>query len=338
MTGTSNRRNVQDVIEHAGENVAGVWADLRSFDFKWIVPYQTVYSSQIVRNPTTWVMLLFGFAPLLGFHVAVTESQITACMLAYFGLAWAAYFYIVVAKRNCDLKVGLGIALFTMLVGNPVHLWIARQPPLKWFVSLATSHSGVVGLIGWLIGIGANEEFWKAVPVLFVAFGLRRINKPLDGLFYGALSGLGFAVREGIYFLGLAHGTNEMLRQVLVRTTEAPFIHATYTAISGYFIALAALSRKRRVALCVLGLAVAATLHGSFDFVGDHTVGIVVAALAYFLLISYIERSQEMLAQLQSMEVADSSAGPPVEGSVAALDAGLTAQNAEVSTSEEMAL
>jgi RsiW-degrading membrane proteinase PrsW (M82 family) len=171
--------------------------------------------------------------------------------------------------------------------------------PLKWFVSLATHNTGVTGLVGWLLGIGANEEFWKAVPVLLVAFWLRRINKPLDGLFYGALSGLGFAVREGIYFLGLAHGTNEMVRQILLRTTEAPFIHATYTAMSGYFIALAVLSQRRRAALCVLGVTVPAALHGCFDFVGDHVIGIVVAALAYLLLISYIDRSQEMLAQLQ---------------------------------------
>jgi len=328
MTEISDQRHAQNMLKHSGETLAGVWADVRSFDFKWIVPYETVFSSRIVRNPTTWVMLLFGFAPLLGSYVAGSESQIVGWMMAYFAVAWAAYFYIVVAKRNCDPKIGLGVALFTVFIGFPVHLWVARLPPLKWFVSLAVSYSGVTGLVGWLIGLGANEEFWKAVPVLLVAFLLHRINKPLDGLFYGALSGLGFAVREGIHFLGLAHGANEMLRQVLVRTTEAPFIHATYTAMSGYFIALAALSRGRRVALCLVGITIPGILHGCFDFVSDHFIGIFVAAVAYLLLISYIDRSQEILAHLQSAEVTDTAGGTSrkramTEPSVPALDVGL---------------
>ncbi len=334
MTRAFHRRHAQDLFKGAGENLAGVWSDLRSFDFKWIVPYQALFSTRILRNPTSWVMLLFGFTPLLGFYIAGSESQLIGWMLAYFALAWAAYFYIVVAGRNCDLRVGLGVALFTTFIGNPVHLWVAHLRPLTWFVALATHHTGLTGLIGWLVGIGANEEFWKALPVLLAAFCLRRINKPLDGLFYGALSGLGFAVREGMYFLGLAHGANEMLRQVLVRTTEAPFIHATYTAISGYFIALAVLSRRRRAALCVLGIAVPAVLHGCFDFLGDHVIAIAVAAIAYLLLISYIDRSQEMLAQLQRAEAADTAGG--TSGPVP--DVGLTAQNAEVSTSQEMTL
>ncbi len=304
-----------DVLKHSGQAVVDVWADVRSFDFKWIVPYETTFSAEIIQNPTTWVMLLFGFAPLVGFYVAKSADELTAWMLAYFALAWAAYFYIVVARRDCDPKIGLGIALFTIFIGFPVHFWVARHTPLKYFVTLATSQSGPLGLIGWLVGLGANEEFWKAVPVLFVAFYLRRINKPLDGLFYGALSGLGFAVREGIYFLGLAHNPNEILRQVLVRTTEAPFIHATYTAMSGYFIALAILSRGRRAALCIVGIAVPAILHGTFDFVGDHAgVGIAVAALAYLLLVSYIARSQTMLAELAGPEAAaDRSAPLPAE-------------------------
>ena len=84
----------------------------------------------------------------------------------------------------------------------------------------------------------------------------------------------------------------------------------------------------------MLGIAIPAVLHGCFDFVGDHLVGIVVAALAYLLLISYIDRSQEMLAQLQDMGAADTAGGT----SGSALDVGHTAQNAEVSTNREMTL
>src|ERR1700719_1108753 len=100
MTEMFDQRRAQNLLDHTGETVAGFWADVRSFDFRWIVPYEAVFSARILRNPTTWVMFFFGFAPLLGFFVAGSESQIMGWMLAYFALAWAAYFYLVVAKQN----------------------------------------------------------------------------------------------------------------------------------------------------------------------------------------------------------------------------------------------
>lgn len=296
-------RQRAEILKYSSAAVADVWTDLRSFQFKWVVPYEAALSPRILRNPTTWVMLLFGFAPLLGFYVAANDFELMAWLLTYCALAWAAYFYVVVAKRTCSLPIGIGVALFTLFVGCQMDIWLRAIPPLSWLYEVADRRDGLESALAFIVGVGGNEELWKAVPVLLVAFWLRRVSKPLDGLFYGALSGLGFAVREGFKYIGAAgDSTSAVLHQTLIRTTTTPFLHATWTGIGCYFIGLAVASRSRRPALCIVGVATAAGLHGWYDFASDHVVAVGIAALTYLLLISYIDRSQDMLDQLTARE------------------------------------
>jgi len=290
--------HADEVLKQSRDAVAGVWTDVRSFDFKWIVPYETAFSPKILSNTTTWVMLLFGFAPLLGFYVAHNMFQLLGWLLTYFALAWAAYFYLVVAKRDFDLRIGLAVAIFTVFVGCQMDIWSKQVPPMSWLYAAAGARDGVSSALAFIAGVGVNEEFWKALPVLVLAFGFGRIRKPLDGLSYGALSGLGFAVREGFKYIGGASDANDLLRQALIRTTTNPFLHATWTAVAGYFIGLAVVSRDRRAALCIVGIVPAATLHGWYDFAVQRAYAVAIAAVAYLLLIAYIDRSQQMVDQV----------------------------------------
>ena len=307
-----DRRQPPQILKHSREAVADVWTDLRSFQFKWIVPYDTVFSARILRNPSKWLMLMFGFAPLLGFYVAASTFQLMAWLLTYFALAWACYFYIAVAKRRSSPVIGLAAAIFTIFIGCQIDIWLKTVPPLVWLYSMANEGHGVVSLLGNILGIGLNEEFWKAVPVLLAAFAFRRIAKPLDGLFYGSMSGLGFAVREGFKYLGGAVDGADLLHQTLIRTTTTAFLHATWAGIAGYFIGLAVVSSERRGALCTVGIGVAAAVHGWYDFAVLHAFAVGIAALAYLLLISYIDRSQEMVRHLEVQEAAAGRGAPAV--------------------------
>lgn len=59
-------------------------------------------------------------------------------------------------------------------------------------------------VLGWIddflsvvLVVGFVEEFWKVVPLLFLVFFIpRAVNGWRDGLVYGALGGLGFAILE----------------------------------------------------------------------------------------------------------------------------------------------
>jgi RsiW-degrading membrane proteinase PrsW (M82 family) len=305
MTGRRGfgRRHAENILKHSGEGVAHVWADVRSFNFKWIVPYETAVSPRILRNPSTWVMLAFGFTPLLGDIVLTSLQQLVVSLVVYFALAWAAYFYVFVAERTTELKVGVATAAFTIVIGVPFGMLLKRTPPMSLFYGMTAAQGSFERLVGSILADGLNEELLKVLPLVLLAFRLGKIKKPLDGMFYGALSGLGFAVFEGYRYITHAQSADEVVFQALVRTTSLPFLHATFTAISGYFIALAVVNRRRRAALSLLGIATAAVLHGSYDF-ATGIVRVAVAAFAYLLFISYADRSQKMVEELEQAEAA----------------------------------
>ncbi len=247
---------------------------------------------RIVRNPTTGVMLLFGFAPLLAFYIAATPFQLLACLLTYSAVALTAYFYLVVARRTASLAFGLAVALFTMVVGSQMVIGLEQVPPLSSLYAAAIRRDGVPSVVGFFAGLAANEETWKAVPVLFLAFAVRRGTTPLDGMFYGALSGVGFAFREGLTYIGGASQGSDLLHQALIRTTTMPLLHATWSGIAGYFIGVAAATRRRQFAVSILGIATATTLHGLYDVAVEHILAVAIAAITYLLFVSYIERAE----------------------------------------------
>lgn len=57
---------------------------------------------------------------------------------------------------------------------------------------------------------------------------------------------------------------SEFPMQMLLRSISLPLLHATWTAVVGYFFALAAIS-QRRLALSLLGITTAAIIHGFYD-------------------------------------------------------------------------
>lgn len=295
----ATRRQPSAMFKQSVRGVTHVWEDLTSFDFNWIVPYKTVASLKVLRNPSAWVMLLFGFAPLAFNGFVTSVDQVRAFLVCYAALAWAGYFYVFVAKRATSVWLGLASAAFTLAIGVRLDL-LLKQAVLLVFYGWAAQPSGLTRLLGNIV-VGLNEEFWKALPLLLLAFVLGRIKKPVDGIFCGALSGLSFAAFEGYRYITRVPDS-EAAMQILLRCTSLPFLHAVWTGIGGYFIALATISR-RRTALCLLGIALAATVHGCYD-AASHALQAVVAALIYLLFISYIERSRQMVQELEEVEAA----------------------------------
>jgi RsiW-degrading membrane proteinase PrsW (M82 family) len=262
-----------------------------SFDPKSIIPYELNLSLETLRNPGTWTMLFFGFSPLaLTDALAGNLEYELKFLLAYFALAWAAYFYVFVAKRSSNLGLGLAAAVFTIVIGVPFGRFL-NQTLLSIFYGMTTSPSAVARLIGQVFSNGLNEELVKSLPLLVLAFGLHRTKKPLDGIFFGALSGMGFAAWEGYHHITKTQGmSNLFIQAVLLRSTTFFFLHSIFTGITGYFVALAALSR--RFSLCIVGLGLASILHGCYDFAAN-AAAVPVAAFTYLLLTSYVKQSQQ---------------------------------------------
>ena len=123
-----------------------------------------------------------------------------------------------------------------------------------------------------VIGAPLVEESFKGIAVLAVlVFARDEIDSTLDGLVYGALVGVGFAMTENILYFGQAYlegGLGELGTLVLGRAVVGGFGHPAYTAITGAAIGW---SRGRygrgiaRVIVPILGWALAVILHVAWN-------------------------------------------------------------------------
>jgi len=111
------------------------------------------------------------------------------------------------------------------------------------------------------------EEVTKAIVLLLILLWQRHeFDSPLDGIIYGAMVGMGFAMVENVLYYVSAFGDNGAQgwnTVVLMRGVIFGLNHALYTAFTGLGIAIARNSRAGwvRVLAPLLGLAAAITLH-----------------------------------------------------------------------------
>ena len=111
------------------------------------------------------------------------------------------------------------------------------------------------------------EEIAKGL-ILILIFVLWRqeLDSPLDGLVYGALVGMGFAMVENVLYYQSAFaagGQTVWNSTVLIRGVIFGLSHAFYTSLTGLGIALARLSPSRSVRILapLLGLGAAIFFH-----------------------------------------------------------------------------
>jgi RsiW-degrading membrane proteinase PrsW (M82 family) len=111
------------------------------------------------------------------------------------------------------------------------------------------------------------EEVAKAI-VLFLILFLRRneLDSPLDGIIYGAMVGMGFAMVENVLYYMAAFSEDGAVgwsSVVAVRGIIFGLNHALYSAMTGLGIALARISPNWfiRIVAPLLGLGTAIALH-----------------------------------------------------------------------------
>jgi protease PrsW len=116
------------------------------------------------------------------------------------------------------------------------------------------------------------EEIAKGLALLLIfLFWHREIDSWLDGIIYGAMVGMGFAMVENIFYYMHEYemsGMEGFSILVFLRGVIFGLNHALYTAMTGLGIAIARLSSKRSTRLLapLAGLSVAIFLHFLHNF------------------------------------------------------------------------
>ncbi len=124
------------------------------------------------------------------------------------------------------------------------------------------AETSLPGLFFYALGvIGMIEESAKMIPFLLVIIRFREFDEPIEGIIYASFIALGFAAVENLRYLEfLSRG------EAYARGFAGPVIHIVFASVWGYYIGRAVLFRRRRIATVLAMLALAACLHGLYDF------------------------------------------------------------------------
>jgi RsiW-degrading membrane proteinase PrsW (M82 family) len=265
-----------------------------------------ITGSEIVRSPV-FRFLAFVAAVPLAIQI-LQENHAILYGLALWSMAlWSLLLYRLFADRDLTFRLAFGTVLFTCFIGLPIlELWLYTPVDITGW--LITRNFLAFRLSGYVFGVGVREELTKAIPLLALALFTSKMRKPINGLLLGMMSGIGFAGAENVYYV--YRSLEESLRAMketgkagylvmpiynnVVRMAMTPFLHACFSAIFGYFIALGISQRRHRFVFFLLGLSLSSLLHGLYDtFVGESPLlGVAIQCGAFFLVMTYILKAR----------------------------------------------
>ena len=179
-------------------------------------------------------------------------------------LFWAAYHYhkdrhLPEPAGNLLLCFALGIGASYLSKGLYVALgWISLR-----YDALALAEANPLGLLTYsVLAIGPIEELSKLLPFVFVALRMKAFDEPMDGIIYASFIALGYAAAENVHYLQFLTPF-----EAAARGFAGPVIHILFASIWGHWIGRAHLA-GRSIRTCGLeGFAIAAVLHGLYDFI-----------------------------------------------------------------------
>jgi RsiW-degrading membrane proteinase PrsW (M82 family) len=113
-----------------------------------------------------------------------------------------------------------------------------------------------------VLAIGPIEEFAKLLPFVLVIIRMKAFDEPLDGIIYASFIALGYAAAENVHY-------QQFLTpfEAAARGFAGPVVHILFASIWGHRIGCAHLAGRSILKSGLEGFAIAALLHGVYDFV-----------------------------------------------------------------------
>jgi protease PrsW len=213
------------------------------------------------------VMALLGLATLLVTVVEVGATGAGLSLLVATLPAPLVFAFVRVIDRHEPEPLGMLALVF--LYGATAAVFFAGILNVLGEEIVAAALGPAIGeFFGLAVAAPFVEEGLKAGALLFIVWRRRsEFNGVIDGLVYGAVVGMGFAVMEDMLFYGqaLLEGGDAFAATVVVRGVFSPFAHSLFTAMTGLGLALSLEMPGRRWFPAVAGLAGAIGLHALWN-------------------------------------------------------------------------
>jgi RsiW-degrading membrane proteinase PrsW (M82 family) len=237
-------------------------------------------------------MVAWGSATQLAFE------KVAFLYAIYFASMWGVLLYLFLRPERIGWIDIVRVAFFTAVSGIAITGLAQQLPILSHLYALRTSSDIPTRLAGYVLGVGLTEESVKALPLVWIFLRNREPGSLREITFLGCVSGFAFGASEAAYYslsyvMNLGQGLIDFGSYFLVqylRLTTLPLLHALFSGIAAYFIAVAACYGGRRRGYTMLGVAFAALLHGLYNTFVASGLGLVVATLTVLLFTSYGRR------------------------------------------------
>ncbi|GJM42593.1 MAG: protease PrsW [Ardenticatenaceae bacterium] len=137
-----------------------------------------------------------------------------------------------------------------------------------------------------LIGPPVEETIKSMALVAIFVFWRSEIDSPLDGIIYGAMVGMGFAMVENVYYFVQtfnAGGVEAWGVNIILRAIVFGLNHALFSSFAGLGIAIARLSTEQwiKIVLPIMGWVTAVFLHFLHNFSVTLGNGFILVALLF---------------------------------------------------------
>jgi RsiW-degrading membrane proteinase PrsW (M82 family) len=268
---------------------------IHEYSFASLVPVRHWVRDPALRSWPVLLLVALVCVPPIALVLLnnATESTIHAIawiFAAYFAVAWLLLLGVIVRPQHVTRGMLAAIAVIGIVTQTPTAIFLETE-----------LHAGTGSLMD-VFTVGLPEELAKAIPVVVVALIWRRdwqAQAPRDYLFLGAVSGLVFGAAEAVHYFidvlgSLSGNANGILLQGLTiqyiwRFLTDPIDHATWAGITGYFIGLAVTGHTRKYSVGLIGIAIAAVLHGLNDWnpINSHPAWVLVTLVSVLLFLGY---------------------------------------------------
>ena len=287
-----------------------------SYSFSHLVPVRHWARDPALRS---WPVLLLvalvcvppGALVMLNDPTPAKIRDIAWIFAVYFAVAWLLLLGVIVRPQHVSRAMLAAIAVVGVVTQAPTAIFLETK-----------LHAGTSSLLD-VFTIGLPEELAKAIPIVVVAWIWRRYwhtQTPRDYLFLGAVSGLVFGAAEVVHYFtdvlgSLSGNVNGLVLQDLTiqyvwRFLTDPIDHACWAGITGYFIGLAIVGQDRKYWLGLVGIGIAAVLHGLNDWnpINSHPAWVLITLISVLLFLGYA-RAGAWLPE-QAMAAPDGMAVP----------------------------
>ncbi len=304
----------QKVLKTGAGQAHAIFDDLKTISFKEeVLPIDATNLAALAKDFVFWAVTLLGIVPLLIVSMQGIDSQLTLFAL-FFAAVWGVIMKMFVMRDESSWTLPVAAIFFTGIIGLFVLITIYRYLLPDFYLQMSDSESPLVSLFGYIFQVGVWEELCKALPVVLFLWWRKDKAHPMALVGIGVFSGLGFAAFENLQYgeraimtadylaetygvEGLVAGVQSAMVTTMLRSLSLVFCHAIWAGIAAYFIAVASIERRRVGALIIVGILVAAVLHGTYDWLTglQMTMAAATAGFSFVLFYGYLSKLRGMI-------------------------------------------